>query len=54
MISVIMAVHRYDKYVDISIDSILNQTYSDFELIIIANGGLFRDSKTAEALYRAG
>ncbi|MDF8495137.1 glycosyltransferase [Escherichia coli] len=39
MISVIMAVHRYDKYVDISIDSILNQTYSDFELIIIANGG---------------
>ncbi|ECW1186428.1 glycosyl transferase, partial [Salmonella enterica] len=38
MISVIMAVNRLDKYVHISIESILQQTYKDFELIIVANG----------------
>ncbi|MDX7986411.1 glycosyltransferase [Xenorhabdus sp. 12] len=38
MISVVMAVNRYDKHVDLSIQSILQQTFQSFELIIVANG----------------
>lgn len=38
MVSVVMAVHRLDKYLDDAILSILNQTFTDFEFIIIANG----------------
>lgn len=34
-ISVILATHNNEKYIRDSIESILNQTYSDFELIII-------------------
>ena len=34
-ISVIMPVHNTEKYVDRAIESILNQTYWDFELIVI-------------------
>ncbi|ELX2370854.1 glycosyltransferase [Salmonella enterica] len=57
MISVIMAVNRLDKYVHISIESILQQTYQDFELIIVANGidcaRIVRElSKFSESDYR--
>lgn len=38
MISVIMAVNRFDDYVEYSIQSILNQTLTNFEFIIVANG----------------
>ena len=37
-ISVILPVHNAGKYIRKSIDSVLNQTYTDFELIIIENG----------------
>jgi O86/O127-antigen biosynthesis beta-1,3-galactosyltransferase len=36
-ISVIMAVNRYDKYLPPAIDSILQQTFTAFEFIIVAN-----------------
>jgi glycosyltransferase involved in cell wall biosynthesis len=36
-ISVLMAVHRIDNFFKVAVDSILNQTFGDFELIIIAN-----------------
>lgn len=38
MISVIMGIHRIDEYTNDSINSILNQTFTNFEFIIIANG----------------
>lgn len=37
-ISVIMAVNRYDNFVEEAINSILNQTFKNFEFIIIVNG----------------
>ena len=38
IISVVMPVYNGEKYLDESIQSILNQTYKDFELIIINDG----------------
>ncbi len=38
MISVIMPVYNGEKYLKEAIDSILNQTYGDFELIILNDG----------------
>ena len=38
MISVIMSVYNGDKFLSSSIESILNQTYSDFELLILDDG----------------
>lgn len=38
MISVVMGIHRFDDYVKDAINSILNQTFKDFEFIIVANG----------------
>ena len=38
MVSVVMAVHRLDKYLDDAILSILNQTFTDFELILVNDG----------------
>ena len=35
MISVVMPVYNAEKYIAEAVDSILNQTYSDFEFIII-------------------
>jgi glycosyltransferase involved in cell wall biosynthesis len=37
-ISVIMGVHNGDKYLRDSVESVLNQTFSDFEFIIIDDG----------------
>lgn len=37
-ISVIMAAYNVEKYISESIESVLNQTFSDFELIIINDG----------------
>jgi len=38
MISVIIGIHRFDNFVPEAIESILGQTLSELELIIIANG----------------
>ncbi|OOV94073.1 glycosyltransferase [Pseudomonas sp. MF4836] len=38
MISVVMGVSRFDEFVPLAVDSVLSQTFSDFELIIVANG----------------
>ena len=37
-ISVVMAVYNCDQYLDEAVDSILNQTFEDFEFIIIDDG----------------
>lgn len=38
LISVVMPVYNAEKYLSLSIDSILNQTFKDFELVIINDG----------------
>lgn len=48
--SVIMPVYNAEKYIDNSIQSILNQTFGDFELIIIDDGSS-DDSKKICAKY---
>ena len=35
MVSVIIPNYNHDKYLDVRIQSILNQTYQDFEIIIL-------------------
>jgi len=42
MISVIMGAHNIDKFLDQAIQSILEQTYKEFEFIIIANGSKYK------------
>ena len=37
-VSVLMTVFNAEKYLELSIKSILNQTFSDFELIISDDG----------------
>ena len=34
-VSVVITSYNYDKYIKDAIESVLNQTYSDFELVII-------------------
>ena len=38
MISVIMGVNKFDEFVPLAVNSILAQTFKEFEFIIIANG----------------
>ncbi|NVJ62378.1 MAG: glycosyltransferase [Gammaproteobacteria bacterium] len=38
MISIVLPVHVYDSYAKLAIDSMLVQTFSSFELILVANG----------------
>ena len=38
LVSVIMAVYNGERYVAESVESILNQSFQDFELIIVNDG----------------
>ena len=38
MISVIVPVYKVEKYLRKCVDSILNQTYADFELLLVDDG----------------
>lgn len=47
MVSVLLATHNDEKYIKEAIDSVINQTYRDFELIIIDDGS---SDRTAEII----
>ena len=38
MISIIVPVFNVEKYLTVCLDSIVNQTYSDFEVILVDDG----------------
>ena len=40
LVSIIVPVYNVEKYVGAAIESILNQTFSDFEFIIINDGSV--------------
>ena len=44
MISVIISVYNVDKYLNRSIDAVLNQTYKDLEIILVDDGSTDRSS----------
>lgn len=48
MISVIVPVYNVEKYVSECIESILNQTYSDFELILVDDGSTDTSGKICD------
>lgn len=48
-VSVLIPVHNGEKYLRPAIDSILNQTFSDFELIIIDDGSTDHSREIVEA-----
>lgn len=50
-ISVIMAVYNAEKYLRESIESILEQTFQDFEFIIVNDGSTDRSSKIIKSYY---
>lgn len=50
-VSVLLPVHRVDKYFPIAVDSILGQNFHDFELLIIANSCTDDDFHIIENLY---
>ena len=41
-VTVVIPVHNREKYVGIAVDSILSQTFSDFELLVIDDGSIDR------------
>ena len=49
MISILLAVHNGEKYLKESIDSVLNQTFKKFELLIGFNGTI--DSSKRSILF---
>ncbi|MCP3773545.1 glycosyltransferase [Paenibacillus sp. MZ04-78.2] len=49
-ISVVMAVYNGEKYIEEAIQSILNQTYSQFELVIVNDGSSDRTREILDAI----
>lgn len=50
MISVIVPVYNIDKYIERCLDSILEQTYTDFELIVVDDGSIDDSAKICDDL----
>lgn len=48
MISIIIPIYNVEKYLNKCIDSILNQTYSDLEIILVDDGSTDKSSEICE------
>ena len=48
MISVLMPVYNVEKYLDNTLESVRNQTYSDFEVIMINDGSTDSSGKICD------
>ena len=48
LISVIMPAYNVEEYIEKSIDSVLQQTYTNWELIIINDGSMDNTKKIVE------
>ena len=49
MISVVMPVFNGEKFLKMAIESILNQTYTDFELVIINDGSTDKSAEIVKS-----
>lgn len=54
LISVIVPVYKVEKYLNRCIESILNQTYTNFELILIDDGSPDNCGKICDTYARNG
>ncbi|MGF1491708.1 MAG: glycosyltransferase family 2 protein [Microcoleaceae cyanobacterium] len=52
MISVVMPAYNSEKYIDKAIESILNQTYPDFELVVVDDGSTDRTAEIIKSYIR--
>lgn len=52
LVSVLLCTNRVDQYLEIAINSILNQTFDNFELILIANGVTDKQFDLLESMTR--
>ena len=48
MISIIVPVYNSEKYIDRCLDSILNQTYKDLEIVLVNDGSNDQSLKILE------
>lgn len=50
MISIIVPVYNSEKYIDRCLDSILNQTYKDLEIVLVNDGSNDQSLKILEIM----
>lgn len=53
MISVIMPVYQVEKYIKGCVQSVLGQTYRDFEVIVVDDGSMDNSAQIAEDMFHA-